>query len=438
VNADAVRLEINLAREALNRAALALEGAPPEKIVTVRAGESLQYALDGGGTIHLEAGATWEGRFILRRNTALVGAAFLHGTGGPALALEPAAVGVSVDGLTLTSDYSAVVDLGSNEAVQGALEDVPSNIIFRRVKVPTHRGRRAFAIHASQVLLEDCQVDDVYDPGQGDSQAIWIMNTPGDIQITGGSYSAGSEVIILGGDSPKIPGLIPKNVIVDGAELWRPLSWQTDGVIRVVKNIFEAKIGHDLTIRHCKLHGCWDDPKGQEGEGFMLTPTRTGDVQRVTIENNEIWDVGGGINIIGRSDRYVTPATTSGIFASGNTWNISRALRGGRGQWVIAGGEPGTIRLEDNTVVCDGTSTIYYYPGKVMRPDGSIAPGGKIERLEVIGNRVTLGKYGFNLGGVPNAVRWQESVGELVVTDNQFVGPATMAKAFPNNRYAGA
>lgn len=432
---EQAKIEISLAREALNRAELALTGPPPATAVLVRAGDNLQAALDRGGIIELESGATFAGRYQLRTDTALRGAARLVGIGGSALRLETGARAVSIDGLTLESDSMAVCDLGDNDDRQTTLADVPESVIVRRVTIPAHRGRRGLSVHATQVLIEDCTILDVYDPNRTDSQAIYILNTPGGVQITGCRLSAGSEVILVGGDTPRIPGLVPAGLLVNDCELFRPASWQTDGINRAVKNLFELKIGHDVTVRTCNLHGCW--AAAQQGEAFMLTPTRGGNVQRVRLEGNEIWDVGSGINLIGLAYDAPTPARTSDIDVANNHFRISRQTHGGRGQLLTAGGGPGRVSFIGNQVVCDGTSTIYYYEGSVHATDGTDThvPGGKMGALEVIGNEMTLGKYGFNLGGVPNAAQWEASVESMVVTDNRFTGPSTMQKVFPDNVY---
>src|SRR5215211_269770 len=69
-----LRDSLTLIRDTADRALAALP-VPTTPVVTVRAGENLQAALDAGGSIRLEAGATFQGNYLMRRpGTVLAGA----------------------------------------------------------------------------------------------------------------------------------------------------------------------------------------------------------------------------------------------------------------------------------------------------------------------------------------------------------------------------
>jgi hypothetical protein len=412
----------------------------------VRAGESLQAALDAGGVIQLEAGAAFEGHYVARvPGTRLLGqGAALRGSTAPALTIPPGARDVVLEDLDASTGHPEVVGVGENTDRQTTADAAPAGIVLRRVRIPTHRGKRAFAIHGWDVALEDCVALDVWDPTGQDSQAVYIGNAPGDVRILGGRYSAGSEVLLVGGDTTRIPGLIPRTVHVEGAELFRPLSWQTDGVRRKVKNIVELKSGEYVTIRSNRLAGSWQD--GQDGWAFVLTPTldgaRTspprvgGQVREVLIENNDVSDVGSIFQIAGRDYSTITVEALTGIVVRGNRFACSRARFGGFGQLARIGREPGSLVFEGNTFAGDGSSTIYYYRDSCLDPaTGASRPAGPIGSLRIVDNTMALGAYGFNLDGTVNARAWDRSVLEMVVEGNRFTGSTAMRAVFPANEY---
>lgn len=402
----------------------------PPPFVLVRAGENLQAALDAGGAIQLEAGATYEGTFIVRKPVAVMGnGATLHGLTGPALIVEPGTTDVSLTDLSGRSDdVQRVFLLGYNEAAkQGTLDAVPRRITLTDVRVPTFRGKRAFEVNSADVTFYDCHVEDVYAPSLQDSQAICILNSPGSIDVIGCTLSAGSEAFLVGGSLPAIPGLVPENIIVEDSTLYRPLSWRTDGVKRAVKNLFELKTGRNVTLRGCTLDGSWLD--AQEGFGVMLTPHAGGEIHDVTIEDCEIRHVSGGLNVLGREYAITSPETvnpTSGVVMRRCHVTTDRATFGGRGMFALIGGEPADLTLEDNVGIVDGTSCVYVYAGNVVKHGVSVE-AGPVQALTLTGNRLVAGKYGVALNNLVTSAR---------IEGNTFAdAPSTLKSAWPSNTF---
>ena len=441
MNLDAARAALARGLEALAEVSAALVAEPAT--VIVRAGENLQAALDRGGALALDAGAEWEGTFALNSDTVLIGnGARIRGTTGPALVVPPGRERIAVSGLALRGSHT-VMAIGVNTIGQARLEDVPDDVTLTNVHIPTHRGVRGFAIHGSHVRLIGCSVRDCYDPGEQDSQGVYIENTNGPVLIQGGSYSAGSEIILLGGDTTRIPNVRPV-VLVDGVTAHRPLSEKTDGVYRKVKNCIEAKNG-DLTVRKSVIDGCWAG-SGQQGEAFVFTPdldggrripmVQSGQVTAL-VEDCTVANCGSLTNLRGRSYNSYTPAALTVTFRR-VTAVLSRVQFGGRGQLATIGGEPDLVVFDNCDVQQDGSSLLYYDPGTVIDPQTKLSRlAGKIGRLAMTGCRSTLpAEYGIMLGGYTNAREWQRSVGELVVTGNVFVGPSSAMRAqLPENQY---
>jgi hypothetical protein len=444
MNLISARTAIDAALAALLTAKADLATEP--ETVLVRAGDNLQAALDHGGAITLEPGAVFAGTYVVRSDTVLVGSgAAIRGATGPALIIPPGTRRIAIDGLELASGASEVVTIGANTSAQQLVEGAPSGITLSSLTIPTHRGKRGIANHGADVHLLDCEVLDCWDPAGQDSQAVYTGNTPGPLRISGGRYSAGSEVLLFGGDATAIPNVVPASIFIEGVELFRPASWQTDGVARKVKNIFECKNATDVILRKSLLHGCW--AQGQAGEAIMLTPDldgdrkdpplRSGEVSNVLIEDVTIADCASVANLAGRAYRSYTVNPLTGIVFRRLIATVSRAQFGGRGQLAILAGEPGDVTFEDCTFRGDGTSTIYYQSGNVIDPvTRTLRLAGKLGRLSVTNSRLTLGVYGFMLNGVANAAQWPAAVESLTVTGNTFTGSTVMRKALPDNVYA--
>ena len=95
---------------------------------------------------------------------------------------------------------------GDNGPTQTTVAQQPTDIVFEKVTIPQHRGKRGFEINCAARLL-DSRALDVYSPAALDSQALAVLNTCGPVSVVRGEYFAASENILVGGDSLKISGL---------------------------------------------------------------------------------------------------------------------------------------------------------------------------------------------------------------------------------------
>jgi hypothetical protein len=364
----------------------------------------------------LVAGGVYGGVTLPTGATLVGNGASIVGVGKPALYVAPGSANILVSDVVCTSDVSgAVVQLGNNDTTQTLVAQVPAGIDLSRVKVPTHRGKRAFEINATDVVMVDCECHDVYTTNGQDSSGIGILNTPGLISVSGGVYEAGSECVLFGGDTIKlmdIPGgPYISDVSFNGCTFTRPASWQTDGVLRVVKNIFEIKNGRGVEVIDCILENCWKD--GQDGYAFMLTPTRGGAVTDVVIDGCTVRNVGGGINLTALDSSGVCQVRTTGIVVTNSTFNISKTLYGGTGRFVLSTAI-GSIEVDNVDVVHDGSSFFY----------GT----GLIDSISVANSRFNAGSYGFNLAGGANLSNQAAGVVTLNVSGNTISQAASALK----------
>lgn len=400
--------------------------APPAPAdVVVPAGGDVFAALNSGKPVHLVAGAEYPA-LTLPSGARLFGhGATIRGTGKPAIYVAPGTTSVQVEDVICTASEwnGAVVQLGDNDVnTQPNIDRVPQGILLDRVRIPTHRGKRGFEINAAFVALQNCEARDIYTTTGQDSSALGILNTNGHVTVTGGVYEGGSECVLIGGDSLKLADVTaPADLLFDGCLMTRPVSWKTDGVKRVVKNLFELKTGHKVIVRNCTLEHCWKD--GQDGYAVMLTPTRGGSLVDVLFEHCTVRDVGGGVNITGIHPDFPNAPRTTGVVFRDCGFSISKAQNGGTGRFMLLTNGPETIEVERCLMRHDGNAVVYQ-------------SGPVVGKLLVVDSEFQAGSYGFNLGGTANAAKWRLGVLELEVAGNRISGAAPALRVnLPDNVY---
>lgn len=405
----------------------------------VGVGGDLQAALNAGGVIEFEGIHVAADRFVASvPGTRLIGRPGAKLVGKrEAIIIPPGTSNIELSNFEATSlGTESVVRAGANDTTQTSLALEPFDITLRNITVPTHRGKRGFEINARDVLVEDCKVFDTWSVAGADSQGLSVSNSSGNIVVSGGVYQAGSENILVGGDWMKMPGVVPTNIRFVNVELSKPLSWRTDGVKRTVKNLFELKTGRFVTLENSKLSGSWRD--GQTGYGIVLTPTRDGQIEHVTIRANTISEVGGGVQILGRAYAYYTP-TRLGLDFLNNQVTVDHLTYGGTGVLAAIEAEPDYINFVDNVWVVSGSSLVTYRWGNVMLSDGTVRVGGPMNHFSMIGNLGGVRQYGLNFLGYPNCGPKQEGFAAAIalnVKTNTFSGAGTVFKTnFPLNTW---
>lgn len=422
----------------IEAATKALRGMIVSPILTAH---DLQTALLTGGDLTLEAGVTYQGNFVIA-----VSGTTLHGAGAtltspntlPPLFIPPSIHNILVEDLVFTAPqaYQRVVQVGANDLTQTQVAQVPTGITFTRVGVPAFRGKRAFEFNG-EVTLQDSFCHDVYDPtvNGSDSQCVGIFNTTGKVVLTNNDLDGGSEVVLVGGDTLKLSGIVaPQDIRITGNRLRRPLTQQTDGVVRKLKNLIEIKTGIDVLIAGNIVSGSWVD--AQDGYAILLTPHSGGVIRNALVRDNLISEVAACFQLLGQEYKGIPTALPLTAAFTHNSCTASKALYGGRGILALVSGEPEALRFEGNQWFGDGTSVILYDAGKVLTGAGILRAGGPIGTLTLLNNLGTTGVYGLMLGGTPNAGPPSPWVTTLQVEGNTFLGAATLFKTrLPANTY---
>lgn len=392
---------------------------PPPEFVVVYPSDNIAAAFATGLPVHLVEGQTY-GAITVPSGGRLVGnGALVQGFAQPALFVAPGSTNIEISDLALTSNVDTVVRLGENSSTtQGTLAQVPTNIILRNLVVPIHRGKRAFEVHAANVTLDGCSAFDVHTTTGADSQGIWIHNTPGPVTVIGGIFEAGSENILVGGDTIKIPGNVPSDLTFNGVTLRKPLAWKTDGVNRAVKNLFELKAGRRVRLLNASLDGCW---VGVGAWALVFTPKNANIVEDVLVQDCTVRNVGGLVQLMGLDYNTVTPAATRGIVLRRVNFTISKALYGGTGGVTTLTGGMKDVTFD----ACSGT-----FDGSQIVFSDSTAVYGQQGPVTITGCTMPTGQYGIKADGV--------NYGDPLLAGSVYVGQELLVGAITGNTFTGA
>src|SRR4051794_22900605 len=243
-------------------AVLASADAAHARTIAVATGGDLQAAIDAahaGDVIALAAGSTYVGNFVLRdkgsimtpitiRSSAVDGAlpaageritpayaALLpkikSGNSGSALVTEAGANHWTLMFLEFQANsygYGEIIGLGSGEASQSQLSQVPYELTLDRVYVhgdPIHGQKRGIALHSRNTVLINSYVSDCKAVGQ-DAQAIGGYNGPGNYRIENNYLEGAAENVLFGGADPQVANLITTNIVFRHNYLRKPLEWR--------------------------------------------------------------------------------------------------------------------------------------------------------------------------------------------------------------------
>lgn len=400
-------------------------------VVRVPADGDLQAAIDAaepGTTLELTPGAVYRSA-VVRKNTTrltLTTARFaigdraalpsdapamgaIQGSAGKSYGLWILGSRITVRGVrfmhNLPGGQGEMLRIG--DSTNPTLADVPDEVTVQQLLMQGNPGnefgqKRAIAANGTHLLIDQSYVEDVWVPGQ-DSQCIAVFSTPGPITIRRNIMACASENILIGGTPPAGPAFVPSDILVEGNVLWKPLKWKGASPARVVKNLFEVKIGRRISVRGNWMQTHWR--QAQPGPAIVLTMATNGacsycDMQDVTFADNVVWDVSAGLNLTGWQYSYAPGAGQAVRFViRNNLFVISRAEWGGNGRPLIIGNEPKDVTVDHNTFIHDGNAIVAGHYGRkwpfVDPPLEAKIPGGPVTGFVFTNNLTTHGRYGF-------------------------------------------
>ena len=378
----------------------------------VGVGANLQQALDAaqpGDTLVLEAGAAFvgpftlpnkqgdgwitiqssalaqlpgEGRRVTPADAALMPKLLSPGFGEPALKTAPGAhhyrfVGVEISTTNIGANVYDLVRLGADDSTQRTLASVPHHLTLDRcyVHALTFQSlKRGIALHSAETSITNSHISGFKVVGQ-EAQAIGSWNGPGPFHIVNNYLEGAGEVILFGGATPAINGLVPSDIEVRRNHLAKDLSWYPThpsyaGTRWAVKNIFELKNARRVVVDGNLFENNWMD--AQQGYAIIFTP-RPNDsgaaavVEDVEFTNNIVRHVAAGIHIAGQDDLSSNPYAVIArrIRVANNLFHdVNPAVWGGDGAFLKIGAGVESVTVDHNTV--DQTGNIVKAWGQTM------------------------------------------------------------------------
>jgi uncharacterized protein (TIGR03437 family) len=222
-----------------------------------------------------------------------------------------------------------------------------------------------------------------------DSQALASWNSPGPLTITNNYLEGAAENILIGGQDPTIPNLVPTGISIRRNYFSKPLSWRVgdpsyQGTHWSVKNLLEFKNARQIVVDGNFFENNWAD--AQDGFAILFTPRNQNDtapwsvVSDAQFTNNIIQHVASGINILGNDDIYSSQQLHN-IVIKNNLFTDVGFVWGG------------TARLFQ---VLNGALNVTFDHNTGF-PDGAISMADEVpsEGLVFTNNLAAHGNYGF-------------------------------------------
>jgi hypothetical protein len=366
--------------------------------IVVNAGGNLQAALNQaqpGQVIEVQAGATFDGNFILpvKAGTGYITVrtstpdAQLPANTRVGLAQEPllptlrslnsmpalrTAAGARnwrLIGLRfIAPDSFDIVSLGDGAQRDRAL--VPSDLILDRiiVKGDAVKGqKRGIALNSAHTKILNSYIGGIRFVGQ-ESQTIACWNGPGPFLIENNYIEAAAIGILLGGSVPAIDQLVPSDVTIRRNHIMRPVSWR--GGTWMVKNLVELKNARNVVIDGNLIENNWE--RDQNGFAILFTPRASGaapwtTVEAVRFENNIVRHSGSAFNVVGYDSSSTTRQLRGVVIRNNLITDISSATWGGTGVFLQIGDEAADVHVEHNTVMHTG-HVVSVYGGTAAAP----------------------------------------------------------------------
>ena len=382
-------------------ASIACASAVQAATITVNAGGNLQSALDAarpGDTIVLQAGAVFTGDFTL---PAKGGADYITiRSSAPDGSLPPAGSRITPSSAPLlakirstsagpafrtaagasywrflfleifpssSTSSSNLVEFGSFS--QTTLASVPHHLVMDRCYLhgdPGFGQRRGVALNSAHTEIANSYFSDFKGVNQ-DTQAVGGSNGPGPFVIDNNYIEAAGENIMFGGSDPKIPYLVPANIVIRRNLVTKPLAWRTQAWS--VKNLIELKNAEAVLIEGNIIENNW--AAGQSGYAFMFTPRNQEGtapwsvVRNVTVQNNVIRHVAAVVNVLGTDNVRPSQQTTGIVIRNNLAYDVSTAYGSAghpaNGWFAVIGAAPRDITIDHNTVDNDGGAVIEFY-----------------------------------------------------------------------------
>lgn len=315
----------------------------------------LQRALDEakpGTTLVLEAGATYTGRFLMRKKAGrgwiVVTSSALRALPGegkrvspadavhmpklvspgsaPAVDFEPGAHHYRFSGIEITGKLettSGVVydlvrmgtDPSTGKEAQSPAE-LPNSIVFDRCFVhgtPGGNYKRGIALNTGAAAVVGSYISDIHVVGQ-ETQAIAGWNATGPWLIENNHLEAAGINLLAGGAPASTEEMVVSDVTIRRNHFYKPLSWKTNdpsfaGTHWTVKNLLEIKHGRRFLIDANLFEHCWSDAQEGWAIRIVLSDKIHDVIGDIAFTNNIVRHAAYGIDVCGSHSGKRAPAS---------------------------------------------------------------------------------------------------------------------------------
>jgi hypothetical protein len=344
----------------------------------------------------------------------------------------PNAGNISVVGVAFTSNgsttstaNSTVIRLGNGS--ETSLANVARHITFSEWLFegnPAIGARRVIEANASDVLIEKGWCQEAFVSGQ-DNQCVAGWTGANDVTIRLNYLAAGAENIIIGGAPILAAELHPHNWVIEDNILHKPMRWQTDGVNRQVKNLFEIKFVTGVQVRRNLMVNNW--VAAQNGIAVLISYATNGTcgpcggIHDVVFEDNVVLNTVGGLSLGGYaySDNTFTTEKLSNVVARNNYFETTGT---GSNRTILVSNvfDRHDFRLDHNTFVNNASTDIVGSYGYVWKNTTAREPGGPMKGFWLTDNVFAqFGTYGIT---APDAMHYGTGLSTFVNEDLQVSG----------------
>lgn len=172
-----------------------------------------------------------------------------------------------------------VIDMGI-DAVN--LDEFPSNNVFDRCNLHSHNNcevRRIVWMGGRNNAVIDSRVYEGTHSGE-DAQAILVANGSGPHKIVNNYLNGSGEIVFLGGDDPKLKGIVAMDVEIRRNYFFKPDTddWRSKstGGIWIIKNHLESKASARVLVEGNVFQNSRVGDGGQGGQAVVLKSTHNG------------------------------------------------------------------------------------------------------------------------------------------------------------------
>lgn len=355
---------------------------------------------------------------------------------------EPGAHHYRLVGLKVSSPGlgGTCIGIGDWTPMPSALEQLPHNIILDRCWCDGElAAKRGIAANGRNIQILNCIVDNIVKEGQ-DAQAVTCTNGTG-LRLVGSYLRASGETVIIGGDDPKIPDLVPADIFILDNYIGKNPDWRTS-VPGDYKNCFELKNARRVTVLRNVFEHSWAD--AQDGTGILFTVRNQGGhapwstIEDVEFAYNVCRHMGSWISILGHDDEAISKGvsgTLRGLSIHDNlAYDIGRVdyatkLNGERDTTfaLSLNNGPVDVVVARNTVQGVYSTMVKLSPGKRKTP---------AVNFQLRANAISEGRYGIiGDGAAPGIPSWSPSfVDPTSVCDGNLFGRSVV----DSYKYPGA